>query len=64
MVFSKKVSGKTKEIEVFNSSGRRLLSFKTEKERYRINTSELPDGLYLIKVMAGRAVGFYKFIKQ
>jgi len=64
MVFSKKVSGKIKEIEVFNSSGRRLLNFKTEKERYRINTSELPDGLYLIKVMAGRTVGFYKFIKQ
>jgi parallel beta-helix repeat protein len=64
IVFAPKVSGKIKEIEVFNSSGKRIYYLKTEKERYRINTSELPGGLYLIKVKVGRTVDFYKFLKQ
>ncbi len=52
------------EIEVFDMSGRVVSAFKTTENNSAINTSQLPDGIYSIRINDGKSCSVGRWVKK
>lgn len=54
----------TREVSLINSNGKTIKSFSGNEQSYFIDKSELPSGLYIIKVIESNTVSSLKFIVE
>ena len=58
-------NGPVSSYEIIDSQGRILsnISFKIPKPEFNVNVSDLPQGVYFLKVITGKKTGIAKFIR-
>lgn len=60
------ISGKSKvsKIEIFELSGKQILSKNADNQNVQLNLSSLPSGVYIIKVTSAKTTETFKIIKK
>ena len=51
-------------LNIYNNMGSRVLLKKLTSDNNRVNISELPKGLYIVKVIQGETAHTEKFFKE
>ena len=54
----------SREISIFNSTGKNVKNFPSESHEFILDISSLPEGLYFIGIQKEKRTGFQKFIKN